>query len=65
MPVPRANHHDPFRHHSPPVTTPRLGKEQLYRCLDKLVEHKTGLFTHLRERWVAMFDTSTMFCCTI
>jgi transposase len=31
-------------------------KDTLYRCLDKLVEHKTALFSHLRERWVALFD---------
>jgi hypothetical protein len=24
---------------------------KLYRCLDKLVEHKEALFTHLKERW--------------
>jgi transposase len=28
----------------------------LYRCLDKLLEHKTGLFTHLTERWKTLFD---------
>ena len=31
-------------------------KDTLYRCLDKLVEHKTALFSHLRERWVTLFD---------
>jgi transposase len=28
----------------------------LYRCLDKLVVHKTALFTHLTERWKTLFD---------
>ena len=31
-------------------------KDTLYRCLDKLVEHKTALFSHLKERWAALFD---------
>jgi hypothetical protein len=26
-------------------------KNALYRCLDKLLEHKTALFDHLRQRW--------------
>jgi transposase len=30
-------------------------KNSLYRCLDKLLEHKAGLFTHLRERWQDLF----------
>jgi hypothetical protein len=43
----------------------------LYRCLDKLLEHKTALFDHLRQRWqdpfgagfgVLLYDlTSTYF----
>jgi len=28
----------------------------LYRCLDKLLEHKRALFSFLRERWHALFD---------
>src|SRR5262249_27160315 len=28
----------------------------LYRCLDKLLEHKTALFDHLRQRWQDLFD---------
>ena len=31
-------------------------KDTLYRCLDKVLEHKTGLFTHLHERWATLFD---------
>ena len=30
-------------------------KNALYRCLDKLLEHKAALFTHLRERWQDLF----------
>lgn len=31
-------------------------KDRLYRCLDRLVEHKTALFQHLRERWQDLFQ---------
>lgn len=30
-------------------------KSALYRCLDKLLEHKRALFDHLRERWQDLF----------
>src|SRR5262249_22093116 len=30
-------------------------KNALYRCLDKLLEHKPALFTHLRQRWQDLF----------
>jgi len=30
-------------------------KDNLYRCLDKLVEHKAALFTFLQERWQDLF----------
>jgi len=46
---------------------------KLYRCLDKLVEHKEALFKHLQERWKTLFNprfdvllydlTSTYFEC--
>jgi hypothetical protein len=46
---------------------------KLYRCLDKLVEHKGALFKHLQERWKTLFNprfdvllydlTSTYFEC--
>ena len=46
---------------------------KLYRCLDKLLEHKEALFTHLTERWKTLFNprfdvllydlTSTYFEC--
>lgn len=29
--------------------------DTLYRCLDELVEHKAGLFSHLQERWKDLF----------
>lgn len=32
-----------------------LAKDNPYRCLDRLVEHKTALFTFLRERWEDLF----------
>jgi transposase len=30
-------------------------KNALYRCLDKLIAHKTALFAHLRQRWQDLF----------
>jgi transposase len=48
-------------------------KDKLYRCLDKLIEHKEDLFSFLKERWHNMFNakfdvllydlTSTYFEC--
>ena len=47
--------------------------DTLYRCLDKLIAHKTALFSHLTERWKTLFNarfdvllydlTSTYFEC--
>jgi transposase len=31
-------------------------KDRLYRCLDRLLEHKQELFLHLRQRWQDLFD---------
>jgi transposase len=31
-------------------------KDTLYRCLDKILEHRTELFRHLRSRWEDMFN---------
>jgi transposase len=31
-------------------------KDRLYRCLDRILEHKTALFQHLRERWQDLFQ---------
>ena len=31
------------------------GKDRLYRCLDRLLEHKDDLFGHLRQRWQDLF----------
>jgi len=33
-------------------------KDTLYRCLDKLCEHKTDLFSFLKEQWSLLFDAS-------
>lgn len=33
------------------------GKDTLYRCHDKLLEHKEELFQHLRKKWENLFDT--------
>lgn len=30
-------------------------KDNLYRCLDKVGEHRTALFQHLRQRWEDLF----------
>ena len=30
-------------------------KNALYRCLDRLLEHKQALFSHLRQRWTDLF----------
>ena len=30
-------------------------KDRLYRCLDRIVEHKAALFDHLRDRWQDLF----------
>jgi len=31
-------------------------KDTLYRCLDRIVEHKTDLCAYLHERWAVLFD---------
>jgi len=33
-------------------------KDTLYRCLDKLCEHKTDLFSFLKQRWSELFNAS-------
>jgi hypothetical protein len=48
-------------------------KDKLYRCLDRIVEHKKDFFTYLSNRWQSLFDikfdvllydlTSTYFEC--
>jgi hypothetical protein len=48
-------------------------KDNLYRCLDKLLAHKTELFSFLQDRWKSLFGaefevllyhlTSTYFAC--
>jgi len=31
-------------------------KDRLYRCLDRVLEHKRDLFVHLQKRWRDLFD---------
>ncbi|HEY6349695.1 MAG TPA: hypothetical protein VI636_09820 [Candidatus Angelobacter sp.] len=31
-------------------------KDRLYRCLDRILEHKSALFQHLRARWEDLFQ---------
>jgi transposase len=31
-------------------------KDRLYRCLDRVLEHKQDLFVHLQQRWRDLFD---------
>lgn len=31
-------------------------KDRLYRCLDRVLEHRQELFQHLQQRWKALFD---------
>jgi transposase len=33
------------------------GKDRLYRCLDRVLEHKQELFVHLQQRWRDLFQT--------
>jgi len=33
-----------------------VGKDRLYRCLDRLIEHKDALNRHLIEQWRTLFD---------
>jgi transposase len=35
-----------------------VGKDTLYRCLDKLLPHKEALFSHLRGRWQDLFGAT-------
>jgi transposase len=32
-------------------------KDRLYRCLDRVLEHKKDLFLYLKDRWRTMFNT--------
>ena len=31
-------------------------KDRLYRCLDRILEHREELFQHLQQRWKTLFD---------
>jgi transposase len=33
-------------------------KDRLYRCLDRILKHRTDLFAHLQQRWKNLFDAS-------
>src|SRR3982075_1536180 len=35
-----------------------VSKNALYRCLDKVLPHKTALFSHLRHRWQDLFGAT-------
>jgi len=37
--------------------------QSLYRCQDKLLAHKTALFSFLRERWQRTYSTRNLRCC--
>jgi hypothetical protein len=41
------------------------GKDRLYRCLDRIVEHKQELFVWLKQKWAELFDADSRFCSTI
>jgi transposase len=34
------------------------GKDRLYRCLDRILEHKDALCRHLARQWTTLFDAS-------
>jgi hypothetical protein len=40
------------------------GKNTLYRCLDKLVEHKDERFKFLKRRWGSCSAPASRCCCT-
>ncbi len=33
-------------------------KDRLYRCLDRILKHKSDLFVHLQQRWKNLFEVS-------
>jgi hypothetical protein len=39
-------------------------KDNLYRCLDKLLAHKTELFSFLQQRWKTLFEAKLKSCST-
>jgi hypothetical protein len=39
-------------------------KDALYRCLDKLLEHRPALFQHLRQRWTRPVQRQASRCCS-
>ena len=37
-------------------------KDRLYRCLDRVVEHKQELFVWLRQKWADLFHAEFEVC---
>ncbi len=40
-------------------------KDNLYRCLDKLLAHGTHCSSHLRVRWEDLFGGKIQRCCSM
>jgi len=43
----------------------KINDTRLYRCLDRLIPHKTKLERHLRQRYGELFAAHSMCCFTI
>jgi len=39
-------------------------KDRLYRCLDRVLEHKQDLFIFLRKKWADLFGAPILRCCS-
>jgi hypothetical protein len=42
----------------------KLNDTQLYRCLDRILPHKTKLERHLKQRYGECLGPSLTYCCT-
>ena len=40
------------------VDAAAASKDRLYRCLDRIMEHRSDLFRHLQQRWKDLFSVS-------
>ena len=40
------------------VDASAASKDRLYRCLDRILEHRSDLFQHLEQRWKDLFNVS-------
>ena len=40
------------------VDSSAASKDRLYRCLDRILEHRSDLFRHLEQRWKDLFNVS-------